>query len=136
RRRRSNMAKQRKTNLFLRGKTWWCRFYDHRGKLIRKSTHQEDKVLAHAAALRIQDEYFAQPPESERVTVAEALAQYLAKCERGERAEGTVAQYFSKAKQLLRHFGNDQCINDLRLLHVEQYIDTRVVEIRSIRPNT
>src|SRR5687767_13698044 len=99
------MAPPRKSNLYVRGKIWWCWFYDHRGNQVRKSTHQQDKALAHAAALLIQIEYFASPPEYERVTVELALARYLAKCERSERAEGTMSQYVSKAKHLLRVLG-------------------------------
>ncbi|MFM2418368.1 MAG: hypothetical protein RL385_3091 [Pseudomonadota bacterium] len=130
------MARQRKANLYLRGKTWWCWFYNHRGEQVRKSTHQEDRALAVQAAIRIQDEYFASPPEYEKVTVAIALARYLAKCERGERAEGTMTQYVSKAKPLLRLFGTDCGINELRLSHVEDYVDTRLVEIKRVRPDS
>jgi integrase len=116
--------------------TWWCWFRDHRGKQVRKSTHQEDRALAHLAALRIQDEYFASPPEYERVTIELALARYLAKCERSERAEGTMTQYVSKARQLLRVLGPERSINELRLSHVEQYIDERQAEIKRIRPDS
>jgi integrase len=130
------MARQRKANLYLRSKTWWCWFYDHRGNQVRKSTHQSDKDLAQAAALLIQHEYFASPPEYERVTVELALARYLAKCERSERAEGTMSQYVSKAKHLLRLLGAESSINDLRLSHIEQYIDRRLVEIKLKRPNS
>jgi integrase len=130
------MAKQRKTKLYLRGKTWWCRFYDHRGNLVRKSTHQEDKGLAHVAALRIEDEYLAQPPECQRVTLAEAIAHYMAKCERNERAEGTMSQYVAKAKQLFRVLGALCRIDELRLSHVEAYFDAREREIRALRPNS
>lgn len=130
------MSRQRKTDLYLRGQTWWCWFYDHRGKQVRKSTHQTDRALAHLAAIRIQDEYFASPPEYERVTVELALARYLAKCERSERAEGTMSQYVSKAKQLLRVLGAERSINELRLSHIEQYVDTRLAEIKRKRPDS
>jgi integrase len=130
------MPRQRKEPLYLRGKTWWCWFYDHRGNQVRKSTHQSDKGLARKAALLIQDEFFASPPDYERVTIELALARYLAKCERSERAEGTMSQYVSKAKHLLRLLGAERSINELRLSHVEQYIDTRLVEIRRIRPDS
>ncbi|HEX5657148.1 MAG TPA: hypothetical protein VFX59_08125 [Polyangiales bacterium] len=99
-------------------------FYDHRGKQVRKGTYQSDEALARKAALFIQDEFFASPPEYERVTIELALARYLAKCERDDRAEGTMTQYISKAKHLLRLLGPDCGINELRLSHVEQYIDT------------
>ena len=130
------MARQRKSNLYLRGKIWWCWFYDHRGNQVRKSTHQQERELAHASALLVQNEYLASPPEYERVTIELSIARYLAKCERSERAEGTMQQYVSKAKHLLRLLGADCSINELRLSHIEQYIDTRLVEIKRKRPNS
>src|SRR5688572_8049609 len=130
------MGRQRKANLYLRGSTWWCWFYSHRGDQVRKSTHQTDRALAQRAALLIEDEYFASPPEYERVTLELAIARYLAKCERSDRAQGTMTQYLAKAKPLLRLFGAERSINELRLSHVEQYIDTRLIEIRRIRPNS
>jgi len=130
------MPQQRKSKLYLRGKTWWCWFRDHRGQQVRKSTHQSDKALAHKAALLIQDEFFASPPEYERVTLELALARYLAKCERNERAEGTMTQYLARAKHLLRLLGTERSINELRLSHIEQYIDTRLVEIKQLRPDS
>jgi len=42
----------------------------------------------------------------------------------------------SKAKPLLRVFGAQTSINELRLSHVEDYIDERVAEIKRMRPNT
>jgi integrase len=130
------MPRQRKSKLYLRGTTYWCWFYDHRGQQVRRSTHQSDEALAHKAALLIQDEFFASPPEYERVTIELALARYLAKCERGDRAEGTMSQYVSKAKPLLRVFGGERSINELRLSHVERYIDTRQAEILRMRPDS
>src|SRR5687767_5895421 len=113
------MGRQRKANLYLRGRTWWCWFRNHRGDQVRKSTHQTDRALAQRAALLIEDEYFASPPEYERVTLELAIARYLA-----------------KSKPLLRLFGAERSINELRLSHVEQYIDTRLAEIRRIRPKS
>jgi hypothetical protein len=70
------------------------------------------------------------------VTVELALARYLAKCERSQRSEGTMNQYVSKAKHLLRVLGGERSINELRLSHIEQYIDARLIEIKRIRPDS
>jgi len=56
-------------------------------EVCKAIVHQQDRAPAQLAALRIQDDYFATPPEYERVTLEVALARYLAKCERSERAE-------------------------------------------------
>ncbi|MFM2416619.1 MAG: hypothetical protein RL385_1342, partial [Pseudomonadota bacterium] len=130
------MSRQRKSNLYLRGSTWWCWFYDHRGKQVRKSTHQSDRGLAHAAALRIEEEHLRAPSHTEEVTLEVALARYLARCERSERAEGTMSQYVVKAKQLLRGLGESTSVNALRLHHIEQYVDKRLVEIKKLRPSS
>ncbi len=70
------------------------------------------------------------------MTVELALARYLAKCERSERAEGTITQYLSKAKHLLRLLRPERSINELRLSHVEDYIDARLAEIKRLRPSS
>jgi len=130
------MRRRRKAKLYLRGETWWTWFYDHHGKQRRVSTHQADRALAEQAAHRIEEEFFTSPPEAERVTIEDALARYLAKCERADRAETTLDFYLKKAKPLLQIFGAQASINELRLADVEQYMDVREEEILARRPDS
>jgi len=130
------MRRKRKANLYIRGRTWWVWFRDHRGKQIRRSTSQKDRALAEKAALKIEDEFFSAPPEADRITLEDALVRYLAKCERSKRAESTLEHYVGKARQLLRLLGPDARINGLRLHHIEEYIDVREQEILVRRPNS
>ncbi|MEY4513450.1 MAG: hypothetical protein RLZZ450_5572 [Pseudomonadota bacterium] len=70
------------------------------------------------------------------MTVETAVARYLAKCERSDCAESTLGFYVSKAHPLLEHLGRERSINELRLADIEEYIDTRELEILRRRPNS
>jgi len=130
------MGRKRKAKLYLRGRTWWSWFRDHTGKRRRVSTHQTDRALAEQAARRIEEAFFAQPPDAERVTVEDALARCLAKCERAARSENTLDFYLKKAKPLLEILGAQTPINALRLSDIESFMDVREQEILRRRPES
>jgi len=122
--------------IYLRGKTYHCWFHDHHGKQVRKSTHQTDRALAKQAAQRIEREYLEQLDTPPIVALENALAQYLAKCDRADRSEETLEYYLGKSKPLLRVLGPDRDINALRLFDIEGYIDQRMEEIRERKPDS
>ena len=130
------MARRRKANLYLRGRIWRCWFRDHRGKQIRESTGQTDQALARQAALRIEAEYVTNPPDSNGITLEEALASYLADCERRGRAGETLRFYLRRSKTLRRLLGDRAAINSITMPVIEEYADRREGEILERRPNS
>ena len=119
------MPRQPKVNLYQRGKVWWCWFYDHEGKRIRRSTHQKDRSLARKAARRIERERIEKPPGQEAAPVDEVLARFLASRERAGKAEATLDYYIKKARPLTRYFGQADA-NALKLATIEDYVEDRL----------
>ena len=118
---------RRKINLYLRGKIWWCWFYDHRGKRHRESTHQTDRTLARKAARRIEREFF-DAPDRAPLPLDEAYAMMMASAERKRRSAATLDFYLKKSKPLLRLLGAATDVHDLNLARAEAYWDIREEE--------
>ncbi len=129
-------GRSRGPDLYLRGKVYYCWFYDHHGEQIRRSTRQTDRAVAKKAARKIEKEFWEQADKPAAVTLETALSRYLAKTERAERSEQTLDYYFKKAKPLLRGLGRDTDINTLRMSHIEAYMDFRREEILERKPNS
>jgi integrase len=130
------VSRRRKANLYLRDRIWWCWFYDHRGKRIRRSTCQKVEALARTAAFRIEAEYIENPPEANGVTLEKAVSEYLASCERQGGAESTLEFYLRKWKPLRRLLGATTPVNKITMEMIEEYADQRERAIKQRRPKS
>ena len=95
--------------LFRRGRVWWMNF-SYQGRQVRRSTEVADKKLAekiyHKVMVQIAEGKWFEPPAGADKTVKELLERYLADHSLPNRAPTTHKSDQSRAKQLMKVFGD------------------------------
>jgi integrase len=112
-------------NLYLRGSTWWCWFYDEHGNQVRSSTHQRDRSLAARVALRLEREHVEALERPPALPLARAFAEWLAHLSGAERATETLSYYRKRVKALLVGLGTETDAHDLTLAKIDAYVSAR-----------
>ena len=99
-------------HLYLREKIWWCWFYDHEGRRVRRSTGATDKKAARAR-LAGWERSAADPHAAAPQSLNDCLQTLLD--DRRERTGSQNVQYLTtKAKALVTVFGHDLLIAAFR----------------------
>lgn len=116
--------------IYLRGRVWWCWFYDSSGKAQYQSTRCTDKGAA-LAFLREREREAADPAlEAARAeTLADALARVVTS--RGpSRSESTVEQWAQKGLQLCREIGGKTPLAQITASRVDEYVASRRAKLK------
>lgn len=113
-------------NLYLRGSTWWCWYYDENGEQVRRSTHQRDRDNAKKAAERLERGYFTALDKPEPLSLLDALSAWLLHLTKAGRAPDTIAYYEKRTKPLLRELGTSTDVHTLTLPRIDAYVATRL----------
>lgn len=108
--------------------TWWCWYYDARGRRQRVSTQCTDKRAAERAAARFERET-ADPTHrpANETTLGRAIERLITDRVTRGRAGGTVNMYTVKGRQLVRVLG-DVSLEDIDAREVDRFIAVRLKE--------
>jgi integrase len=112
-------------NLYLRGSTWWCWYYDAAGEQQRRSTHQRERSLAAKVAEQLERECIEALERPPALPLVEAFASWLDHLESHERAADTLDYYHKRVRALLRELGEDTDAHELTLSRMDAYVATR-----------
>jgi integrase len=116
--------------VYLRGKTYWGRYYTPDGRLKRRSTRQRDEQAA-KDIVRGWEQDAADPARAaaRQTTLEHVLDDYLAEqdalCRAGKRSRATVIFYGERAGVLLLVLGDDLRAADLTAAVVDGFIAAR-----------
>jgi len=115
--------------LYLRGRVWWCWFYDADGVIQRKSTKQRDKTAARAV-LREFERQATDPryAAANATSVHDALERMIENRIQRGRADGTLHMYRVKAGHVRRVFGADTPLSRIDAKKIDGYLATRLAE--------
>lgn len=113
-------------NLYLRGTTWWCWFYDENGEQVRRSTHQRNRDLAAKVAERAEREHFAALERPAPLPLCVAFASWLGHLEENARASETLSYYEKRVKPIMRELGENTDAHLLVLPRIDAYVATRL----------
>lgn len=107
-------------------KFYWAWVRGPRGKLVRKSMRQTDKIAARAEKRRL-ERLYADPDHhaASSATVASGLTRFLAFKEDQGKAAATIEMYRQKGGHLLRIFGEDSNLSVITAASVDDYIQQR-----------
>ena len=114
------------------GGAWYGWFYDARGKRHVVCTKHRDKRAAATALRRFEREAETSAREPKNATpvapLTDVLGEYIARCERRQRSEGTLHCYRVKSGHLLRVLDPDTDTNTFGLGLEERYVEHRQEE--------
>lgn len=120
-------------HLYLRGRVWWCTYYDHTGRRHLASTRCTDRTAAELAAARL-ERIAADPAHAAKAsaTLSTALASFFRQCDdrlaAGTMSAATRRFYAVKAGHLVRLFGPDAALAGIDAPAVRAYLRQRRAE--------
>lgn len=114
-------------NIWRNGKYWHCYGYYPDGEKWKASTRQTGKAAAKAAAAEIEKQKLEHytSGQIDRLTLHDALELLRDHKERGGVSAATMEIYERCRGHLLRYYGDDFDVGEIRLHHLEAYLDER-----------
>lgn len=121
----------RRGRLYLRGRIWWCWWYDAQNVRHTESTRCTDRQAAEAF-LRERERDAVDPNRvaARDETLGTAIARLIER-QRFARSKGTQHMHLVKAKRLIAFFGADMRLETFTTTHVVGYVNARIAVGRS-----